>query len=297
MFSASEIADLEKKYSKYLMKKFFKYLFVIALTLVISSSVAYYAFLYKPSKIKEGKVIIKQEKNTKKTKPLIKESNISIIITEKNTSIPTIPKSTEKNSSKEKIVKNKIRNSKVVEKPNSSKSQQKEQKEDKLYFHIKPSDDLSFESSQRASLKLNIPTVKTDTNTTKIAKIEVKDDTIKEEKTVLPKVPKIKIEMQDIDSIRYLKDKYENTHNIIFALMLCEEYYSQKDYENSLKWSIIANDIDNNSERSWVWFAKSKYRLGKKDDAVRALKAYLKANESNTVKSLLKNIENGRLDD
>ena len=103
--------------------------------------------------------------------------------------------------------------------------------------------------------------------------------------------------MKDIDSIKYLNDKFKKTHDIVFALMLCESYYKQKDYKNSLKWSIIANDIDSSSERSWIWFAKSKYRLHQKKDAIKALRSFLESNSSENVKSLLNDIINGVMND
>ena len=109
--------------------------------------------------------------------------------------------------------------------------------------------------------------------------------------------PKIHIEMKNIDSSKYLKEKFQETHDISFALMLCKNYYSQKNYRESLKWSIIANDVNSQSEQSWMWFAKSKYRLNQKKDAIKALKAFLKSNESKSIRLLLKDIINGEVND
>lgn len=100
----------------------------------------------------------------------------------------------------------------------------------------------------------------------------------------------IKIETHEVNSIQYLKEKFDKTHNIVFALMLAEEYYLNKNYTESNKWALIANNIDADNEKSWVWFAKSKIKLGQKEDAVVALKAYLKSNKSKAVQSLLNQI-------
>ncbi len=307
MFSSGEIADLEKKYSKYFMKKILKNIlivFAILIVLLVTLSAAYYILIYSNTKNKKT-ILIKKEKvikqknlkffKIKKNSTILKESNKTSIILEKNISISSQTMMHEQNSSKEKNLETELER-----KIKKISAKQQEGRIGKLSFHIKPSNDLSFENSTRTLLKLNLVDNKKIAKSTKTTLIEEKNDTIKTQKqkvVVVTKTPKIKIEMQDIDSIRYLKNKYENTHNIIFALMLCEEFYSQKDYRSSLKWSIIANDIDNQSERSWIWFAKSKFKLGRKADAITALKAYLKTNESNTVRSLLKNIENGSLDD
>lgn len=107
----------------------------------------------------------------------------------------------------------------------------------------------------------------------------------------------IKIESQEINSIQYLKEKFEKTHNIIFALMLSEEYYLSKDYPQSNKWALIANQLDSENEKSWIWFAKSKVKLGQKDDAVVALKAYLKNNKSKAAQTLLNQILLGEINE
>ena len=103
----------------------------------------------------------------------------------------------------------------------------------------------------------------------------------------------IKIETQEVNSIKYLKERFEKSHNIIYALMLAEEYYLSKNYQDSNKWSIIANTIDADNEKSWILFAKSKLKLGHKQDAISALEAYLKNNKSKVVQNLLTQIMSG----
>jgi predicted Zn-dependent protease len=104
----------------------------------------------------------------------------------------------------------------------------------------------------------------------------------------------IKIETQEVNSIKYLKERFDKSHNIIFALMLADEYYIAKNYQESNKWAIIANTIDADNEKSWILFAKSKVKLGKKEDAISALEAYLKNNKANkVVQSVLNRILSG----
>jgi hypothetical protein len=107
----------------------------------------------------------------------------------------------------------------------------------------------------------------------------------------------IKIETHEVNSIQYLKDKFEKTHNITFALMLAEEYYAMKNYTECNKWALMANNADPDSEKSWIWFAKSKVKLGHKEDAVLALQAYLKSNKSKAAQSLLNQIIVGEVID
>jgi len=100
----------------------------------------------------------------------------------------------------------------------------------------------------------------------------------------------IKIETHVINSLPYLKEKFDSTHRIVYALMLAEEYYKNKNYNESNKWALIANNLDAENEKSWIWFAKSKYKLGYKDDAILALKTFLKSHQSKELQVLLDQI-------
>lgn len=103
----------------------------------------------------------------------------------------------------------------------------------------------------------------------------------------------IKIETHEVNSIQYLKEKFDKTHNIVFALALAEDYYANKNYKESNKWALIANNIDAENEKSWIIFAKTKFKLGQKEDAIRALEAYLKTNKSKSIQSLVHHMSIG----
>ena len=308
MFSPEEIAELEKKYSKYIFKKIFKNILFLFLILIIMLSSSYYFFVYSKLDVKIHKKIFKKTTETKIEKKNIEKINPKMNVTIKKATKPIdldiSAKKKENNISKNtSVIAQNVNTTKHIsaitntkEKNNTivKKISNEHKIKNLLIFHVESPENMFYDNTPHESLKLNILSINKEKNIKKANKKVDKNDTI--EKKEISK-PKIKIEMQDIDSIRYLKSKYEKTHDINFALMLCEEFYSQKDYIASLKWSIIANDIDNQSEKSWIWFAKSKFRLGKKDDAIRALKAFLRTNTSNTAELLLKNIQNGSLND
>ncbi len=303
MFSPGEIAELEKKYSKYIFRKIFKSVSFLFLFLIIALSSSYYFFVYSKADAKTNKKIFKSLSKTKIEKIIPKmnvtikkatkqiDSNISVKKEEDNISKSTSAVVQDVNATKHivVIVNTKDKNDTITKNINNEYKIK-----NRLIFHVQSPQNKFFDNTPHKSLSLNITSLNKEKIIKKIIKKTDKNDTIEKEEI---SKPKIKIEMQDIDSIRYLKSKYRKTHNIIFTLMLCEEFYSQKDYTASLKWSIIANDIDNQSERSWIWFAKSKFRLGKKDDAIRALKAFLRTSASNTAELLLKSIQNGSLND
>jgi len=105
--------------------------------------------------------------------------------------------------------------------------------------------------------------------------------------------PKILISSTKIDKIKYLQDRYNATGKAQYAISLSKEYYKKQDYQKALNWAIVANDIDSASEDSWIMFAKSKVKLGLKQDAVKALRVYLQNYRSIKIERLLTDIQNG----
>ncbi|MDR1285776.1 MAG: CDC27 family protein [Campylobacteraceae bacterium] len=109
-----------------------------------------------------------------------------------------------------------------------------------------------------------------------------------------PEEKKIIIETNNIQNINELIKKFEDTNNIVFANMISEEFYEKKDYHKSLEYALKANEIDSKNELSWIVFAKSQVKLGKKEDAIKALEVFIKSSKnSQNALSLLQKIKNG----
>ncbi|MDR0666242.1 MAG: hypothetical protein LBF71_02410 [Campylobacteraceae bacterium] len=105
---------------------------------------------------------------------------------------------------------------------------------------------------------------------------------------------KIFIETNDIQNIDELIKKFETSNNIVFATMISEEYFDRKNYKKSLEWALRANEIDPQNELSWIMFARSQVKLGKREDAIRALEIYTDyAKGAASAANLLKNIRSG----
>ncbi|PID48079.1 MAG: hypothetical protein CR967_01730 [Proteobacteria bacterium] len=118
---------------------------------------------------------------------------------------------------------------------------------------------------------------------------------VKIKKNTPNKKPKINIQSSNMEKYSHLIEKFDSTKNVIFALMIAEEYYHDKDYKSSLRWSIRANSIDPKNERSWIIFAKSMAKNGSSEDAINALQEYLKQNpNSSQIKSLIFEIQNNK---
>lgn len=287
MLSASEIGELEKKVFYYRIKKQMRYIsFFIAVLLCLGGLVFFYfnsSFIFKqPMKVINDNII-------KEDPTPLNEKNTTNIVAQSPLVAQPVAVSTpaENNQSKEKEREPEetlmLRSPTVLLGKETTKSTTKqENKRDYLPAPVEEERIVSREMPPENFYRSKEESI----DTTVLAPPSL--DEIK---------PKgvIKIESQEVNSIQYLKEKFEKTNNIIFALMLAEEYYIAKDYTQSNKWALIANQIDSENEKSWLWFAKSKVKLGQKDDAIIALKAYLKHNKSTAVQTLLNQIHLGEI--
>lgn len=107
--------------------------------------------------------------------------------------------------------------------------------------------------------------------------------------------PRINIEYKTTqrDTTAYLREKFDSTKNIVFALMLSEEYYGLEDYPQARKWALIANEADPKNERSWILFAMAQAKLDNTKEAISALEEFLKNNSSTNAQLLLDKLKKG----
>ncbi len=91
-------------------------------------------------------------------------------------------------------------------------------------------------------------------------------------------------------SAKTLKQRFYATHKSVYAIQIAKKFLVHKSYKRAMKWAMIANEIDNKNEESWILFAKAKLKMGQKRDAISALQAYLKLHKSSNVKRLLDDI-------
>ena len=54
------------------------------------------------------------------------------------------------------------------------------------------------------------------------------------------------------------------------------------DYSGARDWALEVNGLDEKNMEGWLIFAKSSYKLGRKDEAITALNAFLKIAPGNS---------------
>ena len=109
------------------------------------------------------------------------------------------------------------------------------------------------------------------------------------------KIKKINLHGSSVNYIENMKHKFASSKNPREALLLAKAFYEKQDYSKSEEWALAANKLDSSNDESWYLFAKSKVKLGKKNEALKILSSYYRKNHSSKTKALLLKIQNDRL--
>ncbi|RRS29984.1 MAG: hypothetical protein P794_09205 [Epsilonproteobacteria bacterium (ex Lamellibrachia satsuma)] len=143
---------------------------------------------------------------------------------------------------------------------------------------------------------------KTDTN-------EIVEDMPIDENTVRPDAPQVEesisqphkkmhlniIETTSVSAYKDVAKRFYQSHDTDDSLFLAKSYYRKGNYKKAEYWALQTNKVNGNIEESWLIFAKSKVKLGHRNEAIHILTTYLKKSDSAQVKSLLYKIKKGTL--
>ncbi len=119
--------------------------------------------------------------------------------------------------------------------------------------------------------------------------------TQKKYEAVPRKTKKMNFTSTSTNYLETMKAKFFKSNSPRDALLLAKTYYKKARYAESEKWALSANKLDNSLEDSWLFFAKSKAKLGKKKEALKILVSYYKKSHSVKAKRLIGQIKTGRL--
>lgn len=92
-----------------------------------------------------------------------------------------------------------------------------------------------------------------------------------------------------------LEEKFYASNDILYSLKLAQNAYDNKKYDEAIKWALISNEIDKNSAKSWIIFAKANYKKGNKQDALIALENFNSRISNSEVIATIKQMKNGDL--
>ena len=112
----------------------------------------------------------------------------------------------------------------------------------------------------------------------------------------IPAKPQIKSSTKLSDNIiktkkmtlEQLQKLFASRKSYDLAIKIAQAYYHKGAYTKALEWARRANKLDRQKEEAWILYAKTLYKLGKKQKAKQLLKVFLDYKDSQEAKQLLK---------
>ncbi|MCI7581945.1 CDC27 family protein [Campylobacter sp.] len=264
MLDTIEVAKLEKLYAKRQAKRLLKYLLVCLFAIALLATAIFYSFddATKNSSIELAKNEQKEEQEYANAKPdkQIQDNEEDI-------------KKAQKQALKEKArAKIKEEEAMLAEIDLSG------------YFNEVPESAISKEPLYRTQIE---EPEYSSTNSTPA--ISVKSTEIQPNYNSKSSKNNIKISSAPIkSSLESIEEHFKNSKDPKDALALARDYYAKKDYKSAAKWAFELNNLDKKNADGWLIFAKSKYNVGNKKDALKVLEAYLsQASNKEEVQNLI----------
>ena len=113
--------------------------------------------------------------------------------------------------------------------------------------------------------------------------------------TVEEPTTKVSIKRQNTQNDIYeIIKRFKSNKNPALSLFVAKKYYELEDYQQSYNYALITNNLNKEIESSWLIFAKSLVKLGKKDMAIKTLEEYIKHSRSSNATMLLNDINSGK---
>jgi len=106
---------------------------------------------------------------------------------------------------------------------------------------------------------------------------------------------KMKFKTTSINYIETMQKKFLKSKNARDAILISKAFYKKANYSKSEEWALSANKLDKKLDDSWLLFAKSKAKLGKKQEAINVLANYYKKSHSAKAKLLIGQIKTGKI--
>jgi len=141
----------------------------------------------------------------------------------------------------------------------------------------------------KPDINMTIDTSLIKKQTSQIQKTSVKPVVIKKiiKKSLIEKKPIFNMSIKNTNKETILLKNYQILKQYKTAIKLAEYYFGQKQYEKAVYWSKKASKINTTAFKPWIIYAKSKYIMGKKEEAIHSLETFLNFSYSREVADLL----------
>ena len=253
MLDTIEVAKLEKLYAKRQTKRLLKYLLACLFAIALLATAIFYSF---DDATKNSSIELAENKQNKKEEQEYANAKLDKQIKDNEEDIKKAQKQALKEKARAKI---KEEEAMLAEIDLSG------------YFNEVPESAISKEPLYRTQIE---EPEYDPTNSTPA--INIKSTEIQPDYNNKSSKNNITISSTPIKpSLESIEEHFKNSKDPKDALDLARDYYSKKDYKNAAKWAFELNNLDKNNADGWLIFAKSKYNVGNKKDALKVLEAYL----------------------
>ncbi|PNX50089.1 MAG: hypothetical protein BV458_13825, partial [Thermoplasmata archaeon M9B2D] len=96
------------------------------------------------------------------------------------------------------------------------------------------------------------------------------------------------------DELNSVIKRFNNQNNPALSLFIAKTYYDRGNYKEAYNYALVTNNLNPSIEDSVLIFARSLVKLGKKEDAITTLEAYINNTGSINAKILLNEIQKGK---
>ena len=253
MLDTIEVAKLEKLYAKRQAKRLLKYLFACLFAIALLATAIFYSF---DDATKNSSIELAKNEQNKKEEQEYANARLDTQIKDNEEDIKKAQKQALKEKARAKI---KEEEAMLAEIDLSG------------YFNEVPESAISKEPLYRTQIEEPEydPTNSTPTINIKSTEIQPDYNNKSSKNNITISSTPIKPSLESIE------EHFKNSKDPKDALALARDYYAKKDYKNAAKWAFELNNLDKNNADGWLIFAKSKYNVGNKKDALKVLEAYL----------------------
>ena len=296
-----DVLELEKRWSRYRLKKSMP-LLIGTVTLFIIAGATSYLYIAYPDLIKN--IVEDKQLVVQKMQPEV----------EVNTSIDSAPVTTTSVGYEQNVLRPSLNfmyniedkvinyNTKVVETASAAEEKEKQQAD-------------KVESTPKSTVKTDKETAKVSKPHTKVAKAQKKQPVVKKvvkisepvkevvlvtENTIaVEKEPEelfVQIDHKQIsdDELNSVIKRFDKQKKPALSLFIAKKYYEQGNYKEAYNYALETNKLNPDIEDSILIFCQSLVKLGNKQEAVTTLQAYLQKSHSVQASILLNEIQTGK---
>ena len=264
MLDTIEVAKLEKLYAKRQAKRLLKYLLACLFAIALLATAIFYSF---DDATKNSSIELAKNKQNKKEEQEYANAKLDKQIKDNEEDIKKAQKQALKEKARAKI---KEEEAMLAEIDLSG------------YFNEVPESAISKEPLYRTQIEEPEYSSANSTSAISIKSTEIQPNNKSSKNNIKISSAPIKPSLESIE------EHFKNSKDPKDALALARDYYAKKDYKNAAKWAFELNNLDKNNADGWLIFAKSKYNVGNKKDALKVLEAYLsQASNKEEVQNLI----------